>query len=75
MTQKQEATRAMAMKEYFTNEELDIIHHALAQYLKELEPLKGYTIWNQTKNLTNVTFPLICFKDITETPPSAIYSR
>ena len=72
-TAEQEAKRAQAMKEYFTLDELDIIHDALQEKLKALEPLKGYTIWTTTKKLINTTFPLITFRDYAESSPHVRY--
>jgi len=55
-TQINETNRALAMKEYFTKDELDIIHYALDKYYKE--ELKGnftgYSIATDTLKLTEI---------------------
>jgi hypothetical protein len=55
-TKINETNRALAMKEYFSKDELDIIHHALEKYYKE--ELKGnftgYTIATQTLKLKEI---------------------
>ena len=49
LTAKQEINRALAMKEYFAKDELDIIHHALSEYAKTLQSdFPGYSITMQT---------------------------
>ena len=56
LTVDQEATRATAIKEYFSPDELNIIHHALRDQLLAWETLKGYTIYSQTENLLKHAF-------------------
>jgi len=55
-TKINETNRALAMKEYFSKDELDIIHYALEKYYKE--ELKGnftgYTIATQTLKLKEI---------------------
>jgi len=55
-TKINETNRALAMKEYFSKDELDIIHYALDKYYKE--ELKGnftgYTIATQTLKLKEI---------------------
>jgi vacuolar-type H+-ATPase subunit C/Vma6 len=55
-TKINETNRALAMKEYFTREELDIIHHALDKYYTE--DLKGnftgYSIATDTLKLKEI---------------------
>jgi len=55
-TKINETNRALAMKEYFSKDELDIIHHALEKYYKE--ELKGNftgcTIATQTLKLKEI---------------------
>ncbi len=56
LTREQAELRRRAMETYFTEEELDIINHAIRLQLGSWESIKHLSIYNTTKNLL-VTFP------------------
>jgi hypothetical protein len=56
LTREQAELRRKAMETYFTEEELDIINHAIREQLRSWKPISHLSIYGTTKNLL-VTFP------------------